>query len=74
MGSKGMKHDRKGGSRHHLPKVGERDELREEQHLERQAIADTMGFSGAPAWVKTVGLLVVALIVIAAVVTFIGYM
>jgi hypothetical protein len=69
MGSRGEKHSRKGGQRQHLPKVGARDEARAEQHREREAIADTMGFGRTPAWVRWAALFVVAVIVIGGVVT-----
>jgi hypothetical protein len=69
MGSKGEKHSRKGGQRQHLPKVGTRDEARAEQHREREAVADTMGFGRTPAWVRWAALFVVAIIVIGGVVT-----
>ena len=69
MGSRGEKHSRKGGQRQHLPKVGTRDEARAEQHREREAVADTMGFGRTPAWVRWAALFVVAVIVIGGVVT-----
>ncbi len=69
MGSRGEKHSRKGGQRQHLPKVGTRDEARAEQHREREAVADTMGFGRSPAWVRWAALFVVAVIVIGGVVT-----
>jgi hypothetical protein len=69
MGSKGEKHSRKGGQRQHLPKVGARDEARAEQHREREAVADTMGFGRTPAWVRWAALFIVAVIVIGGVVT-----
>ena len=69
MGSRGEKHSRKGGHRQHLPKVGTRDEARAEQHREREAVADTMGFGRSPAWVRWAALFVVAVIVIGGVVT-----
>jgi hypothetical protein len=69
MGSKGEKHSRNGGQRQHLPKVGTRDEARAEQHREREAVADTMGLGRTPAWVRWTALFVVAVIVIAGVVT-----
>jgi hypothetical protein len=69
MGSKGEKHSRKGGQRQHLPKVGTRDEARAEQHREREAVADTMGFGRTPAWVRWAALFIVAVIVIGGVVT-----
>ena len=72
MGSQGMKHTPKGGTRQHLPKVGTRDEVREEQHLERQAIGDVMGLGGVPSWVRWAGLLVGALILVVAVISLIA--
>jgi hypothetical protein len=69
MGSRGEKHSRKGGQRQHLPKVGTRDEARAEQHREREAVADTMGFGRTPAWVRWAALFIVAVIVIGGVVT-----
>jgi hypothetical protein len=69
MGSKGEKHSRKGGQRQHLPKVGTRDEARAEQHREREAVADTMGFGRTPVWVRWAALFIVAVIVIGGVVT-----
>jgi hypothetical protein len=73
MGSRGEKHSRKGGQRQHLPKVGTRDEARAEQHREREAVADTMGFGRTPAWVRWVALFVIAVIVIGGVVTLALY-
>jgi hypothetical protein len=69
MGSKGEKHSRKGGQRQHLPKVGTRDEARAEQHREREAVADTMGLGGTPAWLRWAALFVGAIILIAGVLT-----
>jgi hypothetical protein len=72
MGSRGMKHTRKGKSRQHLPKVGTHDEAREEQHLEREAIGDVMGLGSVPSWVRWGGLLVGAIILVVAVVSLIA--
>jgi hypothetical protein len=72
MGSQGEKHSRKGGQRQHLPKVGTRDEAREEQHQEREAIADTIGLGGSPAWLRWSALLIGALIVIGGVVALVA--
>ena len=72
MGSRGMKRTRKGDHRQHLPKVGTRDDLREEQHLEREAIGDAMGLSHVPAWFRWAALLVGAIILIVAVVSLVA--
>ena len=72
MGSKGEKHSRKGGQRQHLPKVGTRDEARAEQHREREAVAETMGFGRTPSWVRWAALFVVAIIVIGGVFTLVA--
>ena len=72
MGSKGDKHSRKGGQRQHLPKVGTRDEARAEQHREREAVAETMGFGSTPSWVRWAALFVVAIIVIGGVFTLVA--
>jgi hypothetical protein len=72
MGSSGSKRNHKGEARQHLPKVGTRDEIREEQHLEREAIADTMGFGRAPGWVKWMALCAGTAILILGVVTLIA--
>jgi dolichyl-phosphate-mannose--protein O-mannosyl transferase len=67
-----MKKSRKGGRRQHLAKVGTRDEARQEQHRERDAVADTMGMGGAASWVKWVALFIGAIVLIGAVVTLIA--
>ncbi|HEX6312496.1 MAG TPA: hypothetical protein VF152_12845 [Acidimicrobiia bacterium] len=72
MGSRGMKRNRKGGPREHLPKVGTRDEVREEQHLEREAIGDVMGLGGVPSWIRWGALLVGAAILVVAVVALVA--
>ncbi len=72
MGSRGSKRTHRGEPRQHLPKVGTRDEIREEQHLEREAIADTMGLGRAPGWLRWTALFVGALILIGGVVTLIA--
>ncbi|HEY4397211.1 MAG TPA: hypothetical protein VGO28_06020 [Acidimicrobiia bacterium] len=72
MGSQGEKHSRKGGQRQHLPKVGTRDEAREEQHREREAVADTLGLGRTPAWVRMTALFVGAAILIGGVVTLVA--
>lgn len=72
MGSRGMKRSRKGGPRQHLPKVGTRDELHEEQHLEREAVGDVMGLGGIPSWVRWGALWVGAAILVIAVVSLIA--
>jgi hypothetical protein len=72
MGSQGEKRTRKGKNRTHLSKVGTRNAARAEQHREREAIADTMGFGRTPAWVRWTALLVAAVIVIGGVVTLVA--
>ncbi len=72
MGRRGSKRTHKGETRQHLPKVGTRDAAREEQHLEREAIADTMGLGSTPGWVKWAALFVGALILIGGVVTLVA--
>ena len=72
MGSQGDKRTRKGKKRTHLAKVGSHNAARAEQHREREAIADTMGFDRTPAWVRWTALLVAAFIVIGGVVTLIS--
>ena len=67
-----MKRSRKGGHREHLAKVSDRSEARHEQHLEREAVADVMGFGGAPPWLKWTLLAVGAVIVAVALALFIG--
>ena len=72
MGSQGEKRTRKGGKRTHLAKVGTHDAARAEQHREREAIADTMGFGRAPAWVKWTALFLGAVILVGGVVTLVA--
>jgi hypothetical protein len=72
MGSQGEKRTRKGNKRTHLAKVGSHNAARAEQHREREAIADTMGFGRTPAWVRWTALLVAAFIVIGGVVTLVA--
>jgi hypothetical protein len=72
MGSSGEKRTRKGKRREHLPKVGTHDAVRAEQHRERQAIADSIGLGGTPAWVRWTALFVGALILIGGVVTLVA--
>ena len=72
MGSQGEKRTRKGKKRTHLAKAGTHDAARVEQHREREAIADTMGFGRTPAWVRWTALLVAAAIVIGGVVTLVA--
>jgi hypothetical protein len=72
MGSQGEKRSRKGKKRTHLAKVGTHSAARVEQHREREAIADTMGFGRTPAWVRWTALLVAAFIVIGGVVTLVA--
>lgn len=52
--------------------MGTRDEIREEQHLEREAIGDVMGLGGVPSWLRRGALLVGAVILIVAVVALIA--
>jgi hypothetical protein len=72
MGSSGQKRTRKGKRREHLPKVGTHDEVRAEQHRERQAIADSIGFGRTPVWVRWTALFVGTLILIGGVLTLIA--
>jgi hypothetical protein len=72
MGSQGEKRSRKGKKRTRLAKVGTHNAARVEQHREREAIADTMGFGRTPAWVRWTALLVAAFIVIGGVVTLVA--
>ena len=71
MGSQGEKRTRKGDKRTHLTKVGTRNSVRAEQHREREAIADTVGFGSTPAWVRWTALFVAAAILIGGVVTLV---
>lgn len=72
MGSRGEKRSRKGGRRQHLPKVGTRNAARAEQHRERGAVADTMGFGRTPVWVRWTALFVGAVILVGGVVTLVA--
>jgi hypothetical protein len=72
MGSRGDKRSRRGKRRQHLPKVGTRDAVRAEQHRERQAIADTIGFGRTPAWVRWTALFIGAVVLIGGVVTLVA--
>ena len=72
MGSQGEKRNRKGRRRQHLPKVGTRNAVRAEQHRERGAVADTMGFGRTPAWVRWTALFVGAVILVGGVVTLVA--
>jgi len=73
MGSSGMKKkSRKGGRRQHLAKVGTRAGARQEEHDEREAIADTMGIGGAAPWVKWTVLAIGAFILVGAIVALIA--
>lgn len=67
-----MKKRRKPQQAQHLPKVGTHSEAAHEQHLERQAVADTMGIGAAPGWLKWGCLLVGALVLVGAVVSLIA--
>jgi hypothetical protein len=69
MGSEGEKRSRRGGRREHLPNVGTRDELLEEQHLERQSIGDVMGFGRSRGFWWWVVVIVAVILVIAAAVS-----
>ena len=76
MGSQGMKRSRKGAKRQHLDKVGSHHgdslaEARQEQALERSAVADVMGLGNAPGWLKFGCLLIGAIIMIGGVVALI---
>jgi hypothetical protein len=72
MGSQGEKRTRKGGRRQHLAKVGTRNSVRAEQHRERGAVADTMGFGRTAPWVRWTALFVGAAILIGGVVTLVA--
>ncbi|HMF82444.1 MAG TPA: hypothetical protein VKI01_04155 [Acidimicrobiia bacterium] len=72
MGSQGEKRTRKGKKRTRLAKVGSRNAARAEQHREREAIADTMGFGRTPAWVRWTALFVGAVILVGGVVTLVA--
>jgi hypothetical protein len=63
--------DRRRQQRQHLDKVGTHNAARQEQHLEREAVADTMGLGGAAPWVKWTALVIGGLIVVTALVVFI---
>jgi hypothetical protein len=67
-----MKKSRKGGRRQHLAKVGTHAGARQEQHDEREAIADTMGIGGAASWVKWTALAIGALVLVGAIVALIA--
>jgi hypothetical protein len=67
-----MSKSRKGGRRQHLDKVGTRNAARHEQSLEREAIADTVGLSGTPSWVKWAAVTIGGLMVAGALFAFIG--
>jgi hypothetical protein len=72
MGSQGEKRTRKGKKRTHLAKVGTHNAARAEQHREREAIADTMGFGRTPAWVKWTALFLGAVILVGGVLTLVA--
>lgn len=72
MGSQGEKRTRKGKRRTHLDKVGTRDEIRAEQHREREAVADTMGLGRTPSWMRWTALVLAALIVVGGVVALVS--
>lgn len=74
MGRSGIRRspkDRRRQQRQHLDKVGSHREARHEQHLERQAVADTMGLGGAAPWIRWTALVIGSLIVVTALVVFI---
>jgi hypothetical protein len=74
MGRSGIRRspkDRHRQRRQHLDKVGTHNAARHEQHLEREAVADTMGLGGATPWVKWTLLAIGGLIVVTALVVFI---
>jgi hypothetical protein len=74
MGRSGIRRsrkDRRRQQRRHLDKVGEHNPARHEQHLEREAVADTMGLGGAAPWVKWTALVIGGLMVFTALVVFI---
>ena len=59
MGSSGKKHP------HHLPKVGTADEIKREQHLEREAVLQNFGIDPEHVnpvlkWIVIVAILVLA--------------
>jgi hypothetical protein len=60
VGSSGQKRRKKTQHETHLPKVGTTPA--EHQHLEREAIADTIGFGGASSTTKTLIFVVVGVI------------
>jgi len=72
VGSAGEKRSRRGGRREHLPKVGTRDELAEEQRLERKAVGDVLGLGRAPAWVTWLLLAAGSAVLIVAVVALVA--
>ena len=72
MGSQGEKRTGKGKKRTHLAKVGTHNAARAEQHREREAIADTMGFGRTPAWVRWTALFLGAAILIGGVLTLVA--
>ena len=67
-----MKKSRKGRRRQHLAKVGTRAGAPQEEHYEREAIADTMGIGGATSWVKWIALTIGALILVGALIALIA--
>ncbi len=67
-----MKKSRKGRRRQHLAKVGTRAGARQEEHNEREAIADTMGIGGAASWVKWIALALCAFVLVGAIVALIA--
>lgn len=71
MGSKGMKRRRKGGNRQHLEQATAGN-VRHEQELEREAVADVMGFGEASGWLRWAVIVVITLIVLIALITWIA--
>ena len=65
MGSSGQKRRKRTSKPQHLPKVGTTPA--EHQHLERKAVADTMGLGNAPSWLRSGLVIIVVLLVIGAV-------
>jgi hypothetical protein len=76
MGSKGSKPRKKHGKpqqHQHLPKVGTATEAEREQHAERQAVLDNMGLGGASSGTRTILGIIAVVIVVAAILSLIGW-